>query len=543
MELWNHQSRSIKATLEAFGRGVRRVLLTIPTGGGKSRVAQTLIQHYAETYQRSILYTNRKLLTEQTGKVLDRAGITYGVRASGHKDNRERMVQIASIQTEHARVTKNKTWEIANAQLVIPDEAHQFKGEMACGILQQHYEAGSHICGLTATPLDLDGMYDELIIGATNSELRACNALQWCHHYGPDEPDLKHIKKVQVGVDLTERDNVKAIMVPGIFGRVLENWLKYNPNQLPSILFAPGVKESLWFAKQFEAAGIPAAHIDGDEVYVNGQYFKSSPDVRQQVLDASKDGSIKVVCNRYVLREGVDMPWLYCGIMATVLGNIKTYLQSVGRLLRYWPEYENKILIDHGGNWHRHGSVNADREWTLGLTSRGYSQAREETMRRKRCAKCGKPLNGAKCPCGEVNPVEPFCCPECKRVLNRPHCPCGWESPCDTRTRIVVQADGSLKEYAGDIYQPRKLSHSPDAADWWARCFWSARKKGRSFLQAMNAFNYHHGAYPAPNLPFMPKNPIDLSRKVIDVPFDRLYPWPETTQRASQSSLPMEYAR
>ena len=52
------------------------------------------------------------------------------------------------------------------------------------------------------------------------------------------------------------------------------------------------------------------AHIDGEECWVQGEWHHNNFRVRQQILEGSKDGTIQVLCNRFVLREGVDAPWL-----------------------------------------------------------------------------------------------------------------------------------------------------------------------------------------------------------------------------------------
>jgi hypothetical protein len=160
---------------------------------------------------------------------------------------------------------------------------------------------------------------------------------------------LRHIKNYKVGDDLTEKDNAKAIMRPGVFGRVLAAWKQHNPGQRPTLLFAPDVKGSIYFAEQFTEAGIPAAHIDGDDIWMNGESYSSDGDMRELVRDKLASGDIKVVCNRFVLREGIDWPFVECGILATVFGSLSSYIQSGGRLLRASPSTgKSKACIAKG---------------------------------------------------------------------------------------------------------------------------------------------------------------------------------------------------
>lgn len=96
---------------------------------------------------------------------------------------------------------------------------------------------------------------------------------------------------------------------PGLFGRLVESYRKHNPKQVPTILFAPGVKESIWLADQFNRAGIRAAHIDGDAIWVDGAWTETGPAARKELKEMAESGWVKIVCNRFVMREGLDWPF------------------------------------------------------------------------------------------------------------------------------------------------------------------------------------------------------------------------------------------
>lgn len=492
---WPHQDYACREVPAAMARGCRRLLLTSPTGAGKSRMACELIAGWLEEGLRVVLYTNRKMLVEQLSGVLESHGLDHGVRAAGWEDQRHRALQVSSIQTENERVLRQQKWELHDAQRVVIDEAHLQKGAIAKKILDRHLADGASYLGLTATPLDLGNLYDELIIAGTNSELRRCGALVPCVHYGPDEPDTQHIKRQKSG-DYSENDVRKVIMTSTIWARVFDWWKRLNPDARPAILFAPGVGESIWFAEQFEARGVPAAHIDGEEVWLHGKIYRSSRTAREDVLAGSRDGTVKVICNRFVLREGIDCPWLYQGIFATVYGSLQSYLQSGGRLLRAHPSLEHVILQDHGGNWWRHGSLNADRHWELNYTAQTVNSLREERLRSKQ-------------------EPEPFRCPQCGQILSRSQCPCGFEV--HRKSRPVVQKDGTLVEHRGDIYRERQTSTKPDTQKKWEACFWRCRRSGKTFRQAEGLFFHENGYWPPRDLPFMPTNEVDWTRRVRDV--------------------------
>src|SRR5262245_22997201 len=88
MDFWPHQEQGVSAVQEALGQGHRRILLTSPTGGGKTAIACRLISDWLGAGLKSVLYTNRRMLVEQTSRVLRLHGINLGVRAAGYSDQR-----------------------------------------------------------------------------------------------------------------------------------------------------------------------------------------------------------------------------------------------------------------------------------------------------------------------------------------------------------------------------------------------------------------------------------------------------------------------
>lgn len=515
---WPHQIRGVEQTKASIARGERRICLTSPTGGGKSRMACRLIKEALDEVKKVVMYTNRRLMTEQTSGVFEAAGLTHGIRSAGYQDERWCDLQIASIQTEHSRTVRRGQRTLHDADLVIVDEAHLNKGEAARAILDAHHADGAAIVGLTATPIDLTGMYDTLVVAGTNSELRKCGALVPAIHYGCDEPDLKRIKGLRMGEDLTESQNRMAMgqarngqadkRLCQMFGRVIEWYEKLNREHRPTILFAPGVAESRWFAEQFCSAGISAAHIDGQEVWINGRLEKTSRQAREDAIGGSQDGSVKVLCNRFVLREGIDAPWLDHGIFACVFGSVQSYLQSGGRLLRAHPSLDHVTIQDHGGHWWRAGlgSLNADRYWDLSLSGAMICGIAEDRLRAKKDR-------------------EPVRCPRCGMILTRRVCPCGYEAGTERKSRPVVQSDGTLKEMIGDIYRPRRLYVRPNMQDLWTKMYWRARNArwDATFRQAEAMFAQENNwCWPPRTLRFMPLEEDDFWRKVKDVPMDRL---------------------
>lgn len=518
---WPHQVKAVVESDEAEPRS-SRICICTPTGGGKTFIAANKIHNWIADGHKVAIYTNRRALITQLCRMMGEYGIEYGIRAARHPENLERPVQICSIQTEIARMSKaverGATWELHGAQRVLVDEFHLNAGPGMIEIMNWHVERGGKITGLTATPLDLGHACDELIQAGTMSELRACGALLPALVFAPDEPDFAAFKKLRKKLkaeagafplaEVTEAQSRELIMTPTIFGRVWEWYNRLNPEHDPTILFAPDVEGSVWFAKQFEANGVRAAHIGAAEIYVDGESKRKTDKRLADLLEESKAGELPVLCNRFVLREGIDAPWLAHGILATIFGSLSTYLQSVGRLLRSYPGMECVRIQDHGANYLRFGSPNADRYWSLEYTDRMMRAMRTDRLRDKK-------------------ETEPIVCPECKMVLICGRCRnCGWKAPANwTKARAVVSTDGTLRMMHGDVFRPHLICKANWGPAKWERIFWASykNKKGRTFRNAAILFAQDSNwNWPDPTWPWMPVEERDWYEAIADVPLSRL---------------------
>ena len=357
-DFWDIQRRGYDGVLAAAANGQRRIVLTAPTGTGKTRLMLALIEYASSIGWQSILYTHRRMLLTQTAAKLEEHYIEFGYRASGYKPALLKSVQLAMLQSEMASVLKKETRNLHDAQLVLIDELHAHGGDTLQEFCRRHYEAGAIIVGTTATPLDLCGDWDTIVIAGTVSDGRKCGALVPAYTYCPDEPDMRLIKKYKVsenGDDLTDKQNREIIMRPGIFGRVFEHWQRLNPDAKPTLLFGPDVGGSLFFAQEFCKHGVRAAHIDAKQIWWNGEFVPSDDDMRAELLKATETGDVQVLCNRFVLREGIDLPHIAHAIFACVVGSLKSWIQMGGRVLRAHPSTpevciakDTPILTDKG---------------------------------------------------------------------------------------------------------------------------------------------------------------------------------------------------
>lgn len=512
---WPNQVYAVSELSKLIAGGARRICITSPTGTGKSRIVQRIVEWGEPT----LILTNRTMLMEQWATGLDDAGHPFGIKASGYAPTIDSNVQLGMIQTIESRWSKGDE-ELPEASIVILDEAHNETGERVCRVLGAYLDKFATVILVTATPIGIGHMADELITACVTSEARNFGALVPAMTFAPDEPAIESMKKTAKGM-IQFKDEFREVMLKVIFGRCIEHYRRLNPDCKPTILFAPGVDESRWFCEQFNEAGIPWSHIDSKQIILNGNVMPATSDNRKLLADASKTGLTKGVSNRFVLREGIDFPWLEHCIFACTFGSVKSYLQAGGRLLRQHyvdgkPRLSTVTVQDHGGNFWRHDSLNADREWSLEDTDKKLEEKHDELFRTK------------------AQP-EPIVCPKCFKVRTRGiSCPaCGFAY--EGRRRMVIQTNGDLREVKGDIYRPRRVNNSPEAHKAWTQCYYQFKNSGKTFNQARGYFQHTNGGtVPGPDFPLVPVNASDWALRVSDVPCSRLTPAERTTPQPSE---------
>ena len=501
MSDWPHQITAHAALVEAVNHRQHTVLCS-PTGGGKTRIIENVMRWCVDNHKCAVLLTNRIMLFEQTSRYLIQNGLTIGLRPSGRVSGTLANAHIAMTGAECGRMVDGRP--AIEADVVLIDEAHLHRSGEQLQLLDGFKNLGAIVIGFTATPVGLSGIYDQLETHGTVRELIKLGALLPAKTIVPNEPDCG---KVATTTKVDTGDGDTFIKPSVIVGSVYGTWRKFNPDQRPALLFASGVPESLFFANYFHTRGVPCAHIDSEDIWLNGKSYDPSPQLREDLREMSRDGTIKLVCNRFVLREGINWPHLYHGIAACRFASVSGYVQSGGRLLRNDDTLGDHVLWqDHGGNYWLHQSLNDNRAWHLGLSDAQHGA----TVRRQ-------------IQDGERDQLTP--CPNCDCASYRygrecPHC----GEKITKRVRRVIQADGTLRETGSNPNPPRYRAPKPNDQDLWRNYYFRGRnsRNGMTFAQLDGLFVYEQKRWPPTDLPLMPRDQWTWCRRVRDVPIEEL---------------------
>lgn len=369
IELRPYQLAGIEAARQHVREGRQRVILCLPTGGGKSVVMAAIIQSARQKFDaRVVVIAHRIELIDQAVAHLAKWGVTeVGVMRGGDaRTNALAPVQVCTIQTLARR-------DAPKADIVFVDECHRTMGDTYLRVLRENYPQAT-VFGLTATPVRSDGkplgdVFEAIEPIARYSDLLKDVFIEEPRCFGtPHPPDLSKIKTVAGEYDLGGLEF--AMSQSAVLGDTLEEYQRRAMGR-KTVIFACTVAHSMAIAANFQAAGVRIAHVDA----------KTPEDERQTIGRRLREGELDVVTNVGIYTEGWDEPCVKCLILARPTKSLGLYMQMAGRALRPWKDV-SPILIDQGGNLDRFGFPHEDRVWSL--TSDVKPKGKKTTC----CIKC-----------------------------------------------------------------------------------------------------------------------------------------------------------
>ncbi len=455
LELRDYQRDLIDGARDAL-RTHRTVLIQSATGSGKTALAAYMIARAAERGRRCWFICHRDFLITQTSAALTLAGVDHGYIAADRPWT-SHAVQVCGIDTLRRRLDR-----LVPPDLIVWDEAHHVSAKTWGGTYTWAGNQCRHV-GLSATPARLDGRgldrhFGALVNGPGVGWLIARGYLSGYRAFAPSAPDLGGVTRR--GGDYAT-DQLAGIMdTSQIAGDIVGTYQRLASGKR-AIFYAVSIQHSRHLAAAFQAAEIPAQHLDGE----------SSVSERIAAAGALADGRLSIITNVELFGEGFDLASLAPGATVECVGlcrptqSLTLHLQQIGRALR--PKSQPAIILDHAGNLMRHGLPDDDREWTLA-----------GIKRRARDADNGPAVR---------------MCPECFGVFGAATrlCPyCGKQAPLTPReveevAADLVEADAAMLKaakrrevgYARTLEDLQRVAAMRGYKPGWARHIWEARAR------------------------------------------------------------------
>ena len=357
-----YQTDLVNGVSKSWRTGHRAPCIVLPCGGGKSVIVAEMAKRTAYGGKYVLFLVHRRELCEQ----ILRTFLWWGVDM--------RYVRIMMVQTACNRLGK-----IPEPALIITDENHHSKAASYRKIYG--YYNSAYRVGVTATPVRLDGsglidVNDDLVVGVSAKWLIENHNLAPYDYYAPAVADLSAVR-VKCG-EYDAKQAEKVMLESKVYGDVISYYRRFAGGQ-QAVCYCTTVKHSQAMAAQFCAAGIDAAHIDG-------QMKKAE---RAKIVEDFRRGAIDILCNVDLISEGFDVPDCSCVIMLRPTQSLTLFIQQAMRCMRY-RRGKRAVILDHVGNYARHGMPDDDREWTLEgkPKRRGMKQETEPEERYITCMKC-----------------------------------------------------------------------------------------------------------------------------------------------------------
>ena len=331
-----------EAVEQDWKSGIKRTLLVLPTGCGKTIVFAKIVEDCVREGRRVLILAHRAELLEQAADKLSRS---TGLKCAVEKAEESCLgswfrVVVGSVQSMQ-RPKRLQQFERDYFDTIVIDEAHHCISDGYQTVLQYFSEAD--ILGVTATP-DRGDMRN---LGSYFENL----AYEYTLPKAIKEGYLVPIKALTIPlkIDMSGVGMQSGDFKAGDIGTVLDPYLQSIADEMikycmdrKTVVFLPLVKTSQKFCQILNEKGFAAAEVNGN-----------SQD-REEILSDYENGKYNVLCNSMLLTEGWDCPEVDCVIVLRPTKVRSLYCQMVGRGTRLYPGKNHLLLLDFLWHTERH---------------------------------------------------------------------------------------------------------------------------------------------------------------------------------------------
>ena len=340
MELRPYQQQAKDAIFSEWENGVKKTLLVLPTGCGKTIVFAKVAEECVKGGSRVLILAHRGELLDQAA---DKIGKSTGLGCATEKAEQTCLgswfrIVVGSVQSMMREKRLNQ-FPNDYFNTIIIDEAHHCISDSYQKVLRHFPDA--EVLGVTATP-DRGDMQN---LGTVFESL----AYEYTLPKAIKEGYLSPIKAVTIPlkIDMSAVGVQAGDFKSGDIATALDPYLesiaeemeKYCSNK-KTVVFLPLVKTSQKFRDILNNHGFKAAEVNGD-----------SKD-RAEILEAFDNDQYNVLCNSMLLTEGWDCPSVDCIVVLRPTKVRSLYCQMVGRGTRLSPETNKDHLLLLDFLWH-----------------------------------------------------------------------------------------------------------------------------------------------------------------------------------------------
>lgn len=341
-ELRPYQRAAIDAVIEARRAGLRRLLISLPTGAGKTVIFSRLAR--LARRQVLVLAHREELLEQAREKLVAATGgeVVVAVEQGNRRAPADAKILVCSIRSLHEE-RLGKVMQGRDIGLVIYDECHHAAAEDNRRVLRQigvfEEDWPGTLLGFTATTArgdgkGLDGVFERIVYTRTLPEMIDDGYLVPLRGFRvTTNADLTRL--TQTGGDYREEELEEAVDIEERNALVARS-IQELARDRRTIAFCVTVRHARNLSRALSAIGVPSGIVHG----------MMPADQRAEALARFREGRFQVLTNVAVLTEGFDDPGVSCVAMARPTRSEGLYAQCVGRGTRLSPGKKDCLILD-----------------------------------------------------------------------------------------------------------------------------------------------------------------------------------------------------
>lgn len=342
MELRPYQQEAKESIFAEWKKGVKKTLLVLPTGCGKTIVFAKVTEECVRNGDRVLILAHRGELLEQAA---DKIHKTTGLGCATEKAEESCLgswfrITVGSVQSLMREKRLSQFTEDYFDTIII-DEAHHCISDSYQRVLNYFSEA--KVLGVTATPdrgdmKNLGQVFDSLAYEYTLP--KAIKSGYLCPIKALTIPLKMDLSGVGVQAGDFKSGDIATVLDPYL--HQIADEMKNYCMERKTVVFLPLVKTSQKFRDILNEKGFKAAEVNGE-----------SKD-RAEILEAYEKGEYNVLCNSMLLTEGWDCPSVDCVVVLRPTKVRSLYSQMVGRGTRLSEGKKELLLLDFLWHTERH---------------------------------------------------------------------------------------------------------------------------------------------------------------------------------------------
>jgi superfamily II DNA or RNA helicase len=354
--LRDYQRECLAAIYSRYKAGVRRQLICLPTGTGKTVIFAQFPSFFRMKRRMLVLAHRAELLNQARDKLLvANPALNVEIEQAERSASASSDVVVASVPTVGRRGSRRLAGlDPDQFSIVVIDEAHHATAETYQRIVEylglKQSDTKKLLVGFTATPkrsdgIGLDAVFDEISFSRSIPEMMHAGYLAPVAGYRVEtEIDLSRVK-TSMG-DFVVSQLSDAVNIESRNALVVKAFRDLVPDRR-TIVFGVDVAHAHALAAAFTHYGITAAPVTGN----------TPPEERGKTLAAFSSGEIQVLTNCMVLTEGYDEPAVDGIILARPTKSTLLYTQMIGRGTRPHPGKTDVTVVDVVDNSSKHRLV------------------------------------------------------------------------------------------------------------------------------------------------------------------------------------------